>query len=399
MVSLGRKTISSDVTFGYTVHESAIEFNGDIDDNFGSSIAISGNWAAVGASTAETRTAITGGEVLIFKQTDDQWNLHSRLAPSTIANGDQFGSSIDLNDGVLVVGSQLADAGNQDAGAAYVFELSNDDWVWQGRLFAEGIDAGDQFGSSVSTDGERIVVGAIYDENGTVTDTGTATVFEKSDSRWVAVETLVADTPEAGTRFGHDVSIDGSSLAVSSPLADGSGKVFLYQQDQNEWQFADSLTATDTTSGDQFGGSISLQGDRLAVGASKHDHNGVWNTGAAYLFESSNGQWQQTQKLVGQANYGSVIARDQFGSSVDLDGNRVAVGAAFEDASGEDSGAVYLFDTDSGELAAKFAGQQESGLQGSQAVVSDGFVLSTGSDNSVAFQGTNGNSATVTLQR
>ena len=400
VVSLNRQAIATAVTFDYTVRESALLFTGEIDDSFGSSIAISGVWAAIGASTGQTRTSISGGEVLIYKQTNDQWNFHSRLAPSTVGDGDLFGSSLALEGDVLVVGSRLADAGAIDAGAAYVFELENDQWHWRDRLFAEGIDAGDQFGHSVSTDGDRIVVGAIYDEQqiGGVTDSGTATVFERSQQAWQVTDTLTSDSPVPGNRFGHDVSVDGNSLAVSSPTADGTGKAFLYQLESYGWQFAAAFTADDTMAGDEFGNSLSLSGSRLAVGAWKHDHLGVWNTGAAYVFEFSNNRWQQTNKLLGKANFGSLLARDQFGSSVDLDGDQLAIGAAYEDASGEDSGAVYLFDAAGGELNARFAGIDAGDFSGSQVAASGAFVLSTSSDGNVAFQNTVASSAQVTLQ-
>ena len=391
---------TQDFTFDYTIHQAATVLNGEAEDSFGWSVSSTDQWAIVGAPTAVTGNNIQGGAVWVFQRTDGAWNFHSRLTPSTVAHGDHFGSSVDIQGNVLVVGSRLADSGNVDAGTAYVFELSGDQWKWTDRLFATGIDAGDQFGYSVAIDGNRIVVGAIYDESGEVVNSGTATVFEKLDaSGWEATQTLIADSPQQGSRFGHDVSIGQSWLAVSSPVAEQTGKVYTWRLEGQQWQFKAALAANDTGIGDEFGNSISIEGTKLVVGAWKHDHNGIWNSGAAYAFEWNAGQWQQQQKLVSEANFGSLIAWNRFGSSVDLDGQNLAVGSAFEDGAGEDSGAVYLFDTANWSLNARFTAHDSGSTQGQSVSVAGNFIVSAGASGNVVIQNTVGDSATVSVRR
>jgi hypothetical protein len=393
---------TQDITFDYTIHEAVIQLQGEAEDSFGWSIASTDQWAVVGAPTAMTQTSIQGGAVWVFKRSNDDWSFHSRLTPSTIGVGDHFGSSVDIQGNVLVVGSRLADTGNIDAGAAYVFELEGDQWNWTDRLFAADIDASDQFGYSVAVDGDRIVVGAIYDEYGEVVNSGTVTVFEKQSgegSGWEASQTLISDSPEQGKRFGHDVSLSQSWLAVSSPVAEQTGKVYTWRLEGLDWRFKGALAASDTSVGDEFGNSLSIQGTKLVVGAWKHDHNGIWNSGAVYAFEWSDGQWQQQKKLVSEANFGSLIAWNRFGSSVDLDGGNLAVGSAFEDGSGEDSGAVYLFNTTQWDLTARFSTHESGATQGQHVSVATNFILSAGSVGNVAIQNTVGASASVTVRR
>ena len=110
------------------------------------------------------------------------------------------------------------------------------------------------------------------------------------------------------------------------------------------------LTASDWVYGENFGGAISLSGDRLLVGASNDDNETVPapNQGAAYLFardQGGDGAWGQVIKLTaadGQAN-------DQFGNSVSLSGDTALVGASYADVgSWPDQGAAYLFERNQG---------------------------------------------------
>ena len=390
---------SQEITFDYTIHQAALQIQGEAADSFGWSVASTENWAVVGAPTAVTRSSIQGGSVWVFQRSGDEWNFHSQLTPSSVAHGDHFGSSLAIEGNLLVVGSRLADAGNTDAGAAYVFELNGDQWQWTDRLFATGINQGDQFGYSVATDGQRIVVGAIYDEVGTVVNSGTATVFEKTGNEWGATETLIADAPQQGRRFGHDVSLSQNWLAVSSPTADQSGRAYTWRLENGDWDFKGAFAADDTNLGDEFGNSLSINGSNLVVGAWKHDHNGIWNSGAAYVFEWADGQWQQSQKLVSSTNSGSLLSWNQFGSSVDLDGTNLVVGSAFEDGSSEDSGAVYLFDTTQWDLTARFTSLDSGANHGSRVSLAGDFVVSAGLEGNVAIQNSIGDSASVTVRR
>ncbi len=388
---------SQDITFDYTIHQAALQIQGEAADSFGWSVATTEDWAVVGAPTAVTRSSIQGGSVWVFQRNGDQWNFHSQLTPSSIAHGDHFGSSLDIQGNVLIVGSRLADAGNTDAGAAYVFELTDNQWQWTDRLFAVGINQGDQFGYSVAVDGQRVVVGAIYDEAGTVVNSGTATVFQKTGGEWTATETLVADSPQQGSRFGHDVSLHQNWLAVSSPTADQTGQAYTWRLENGDWNFKGAFAADDTNNGDEFGNSLSINGSSLVVGAWKHDHNGIWNSGAAYVFEWADGNWQQSRKLVSSTSFGSLSSWNQFGSSVDLDGANLVVGSAFEDGSSEDSGAVYLFDATQWDLTARFTSLGLGASQGSRVALAGGFIVSAGTEGNVAIQNTIGASASVTV--
>jgi len=100
------------------------------------------------------------------------------------------------------------------------------------------------------------------------------------------------------------------------------------------------LTAADASTGDAFGGSVAMDGDRIIVGA--HGAPVPSNTGAAYVFDASSGQ--QLLKLVHQ----DAEPKDWFGFSVSISGSRAVIGAHGNDDPRPNAGSAYVFDTSSG---------------------------------------------------
>jgi hypothetical protein len=106
------------------------------------------------------------------------------------------------------------------------------------------------------------------------------------------------------------------------------------------------LAASDGAESDFFGGSVSISGDTLVVGASWDDDKGV-NSGSAYVLERNEGgpnNWGQAAKLA--ASEGG--QDDEFGISVSISGDTVVVGAHFDDDNGFNSGSAYVFERDEG---------------------------------------------------
>jgi len=212
-------------------------------------------------------------------------------------------------------------------------------------------------------------------------------------------ETLAADDPQQGSRFGHAVSLSQNWLAVSSPKADQTGKAYAWRLENGSWNLKGAFAADDSGSGDEFGNSLSIHGANLVVGAWKHDHNGIWNSGAAYVFRWTDGQWNQTRKLVSSSSFGSLSSWNQFGSSVDFSGTNLVVGSALEDGSGEDSGAIYLFDPLNWDLKFRFAAHDSNAAQGQRVSAAGNFIVSAGNEGNVSIQNTVGASASVSIQR
>lgn len=154
---------------------------------------------------------------------------------------------------------------------------------------------------------------------------------------------LTASDGKAGAQFGLAVSLDGDRLIVGAPRDDGAagekqGAAYIFRWTGSGWIEEARLTAADGAAGDTFGISVDLDGDTALVGAYRDDSPGA-DSGSAYIFTRSGSAWMQDAKLTA-ADGGS---GDEFGVAVDLDGDTVLVGAQGDNDLGVDSGSAYIF--------------------------------------------------------
>ncbi|NUQ49954.1 MAG: hypothetical protein HUU27_08560, partial [Phycisphaerae bacterium] len=177
----------------------AARFMGDglygLNDQFGQSVAISGNAMLVGAWSENT-----GGAVYAFRRHNALWAREARFSAAETASGDRFGYSVALRGDVAVVGAPFRNA-------AYVFRWDGQAWSEQARLVATGGLNTDDFGQAVALDGETIVVGAPqHDAAGF--NVGSAFVFERQrNGSWQQVAMLTPAPAWPSSRFGAAVAL------------------------------------------------------------------------------------------------------------------------------------------------------------------------------------------------
>ena len=179
----------------------------------------------------------------------------------------------------------------------------------------------------------------------------------------ISVEALTGESLSG--QAGSSVSIDGSYMAVGAPYGRGdsgsdTGAVYIFKHDGSRWTLEQELSDqpigfTVLESGDFFGSSVSLRGDRLAVGAPQDNGWGTDGTdgsatGATYIFKRLEEAWVLEQELSDQeTGFTDLKTGDQFGTSVAIDGDYLAVGAPQDDgwgtsgSNGENTGATYIF--------------------------------------------------------
>ena len=217
-------------------------------------------------------------------------------------------------------------------------------WAQTAKLVAADGTAGDKFGGSVSVSGSTVVVGA-EDKDGAASRSGSVYVFEKSDDGTCAqTAKLVADDAAMNDYFGGSVSVSGSTVVVGAREAGAShsGSVYVFEKnDAGTWAQTTVLADADGAVGDSFGFTVSVSGPIIVVGAGWDDDAGT-NSGSAYVFEKSDdGTWAQTAKLVAD----DAAAGDSFGFTVSVSGSTVVVGAWLDDDAGSsDSGSAYVFE-------------------------------------------------------
>lgn len=218
----------------------------------------------------------------------------------------------------------------------------------QQKIFGNDTTTGDFFGSSVSIDGDTLLVGAFYDDEPQV-DSGAAFIFKRSSGTWSQTAKLVSNDPASSDGMGFDVSLAGSVAVLGAPWDDltspSSGTMFnagsatIFEDDGSGWVYKQKVFASDALALDNLGWGVSTDGSLLAVGAPKADIAGTSDAGAVYIFGKVSGVWVEQAKITAPTPASS----EEFGRSVGLMGNTIFVGAWRSDAAAGDAGAVYVF--------------------------------------------------------
>jgi len=261
--------------------------------------------------------------------------LENKLTASDGAYGDDFGSTVSIDGDTAVIGAY---GDGPWSGSAYVYVRSNGVWSEQQKLTASDGAANDYFGMSVSIEGDTAVIGAYGDDD----YTGSAYVYVRSNGVWSEQQKLTASDGAEHDEFGISVSIGGDTVVIGGVGDDDngliSGSAYVYVRSNGVWSEQQKLTASYTVSGDLFGISVSIDGDTAVIGAWGNDDNGS-NSGSAYVYVRSNGVWTEQQKLT--ASDGAT--GDRFGYSVSIDGDTAVIGARYDDDNDSNSGSAYVY--------------------------------------------------------
>jgi len=289
-------------------------------DFFGNSVEIDGNNVLVGAIGLDD-AAEHEGAVYLF---DTSGNLLQTFYNPTDecdkpCKRDNFGHSLSIFGNKILVGAYTDDIGAEDAGAAYLFDIS-------GNLLQTfnkpNPMPGDNFGLSVKIYENYVLVGADHDDV-EVEEEGSAYLFDTSGN---LLQTFNNPNPMPGDRFGHTVAISGNHVLTGPP----NNIVYLFDTSGNLLQ-----TFNDPGNDNAFGHWVSISGNNVLIGANLDD-TGANNAGTAYLFDTSG-------NLLQTFNNPTPSFNDKFGHTVVISGNHVLVNAYDDDTGAENTGSVYLF--------------------------------------------------------
>jgi hypothetical protein len=297
--------------------------DGSSGDEFGYSVCLDGDTVLIGA---DGDAVSTGSAYVFIRNGTTSWMQQTKLVANDSATGDNFGTSVSLDDDFALIGAY----GNDGIGSAYIFFREQNLWTQQQKLFASDTNQGAYFGHSVSLDGNTALIGAEYND-----DDGTAYVFTKNGTIWEQQAKLVPSESLPYNYFGYSVSLDGDTALIGAHDDDDSGMVYVFIRSGNNWTQQAKLVASDGHQNDLFGYSVSLYGDTALIGAEgKYSYKG-----AAYVFIRTGNTWTQQAKLT--ATDGAIS--DCFGHSVSLFEDTALIGAIYDDDNGGDSGSAYIF--------------------------------------------------------
>ena len=318
--------------------QQALPPTGDPNDEFGTSMAISGDTAVVGAYRSDVSTSgglhRGQGEVFVYVRSDQTWTQQAELTASHGAANDWFGYSVAIDGDTLLVGAPDHTAnGKTREGAAYVFTRdSNGIWTQATEIDEAGGAVDDLFGYAVALSGGTALVGAPADYPAIppeATGSGAAYVFTGSGATWTQQGTLTPSDATTWDWYGSAVALSGDTAVVGAAnrtvgANDAQGKAFVFTRAAGAWSEQQALVTSDGAAGDEFGASVATTGDTVLVGAPHRTSGGNSMQGGAYAFHRSGALWTQgTDALV--ASDGA--AGDEFGWAVALAGATPLVGA------------------------------------------------------------------------
>jgi len=319
--------------------EKLLASDGIAADRFGWSVSLSGDTAMIG-SVLGSDNGEQAGSAYAFEKDGNDWDEKDELVPGDGVIFDQFGYSAAIDGDTAVIGSNFGNDNQDQTGSAYAFERRGSRWSEKDKLFPNNGDGLDQFGFAVALSGDTAVIGAPGDDD-RGTSSGAAYLFVRNGTRWSQKEKLVASDGGASDAFGTSVSISGDTVVVGAPSISGGssrGAAYVFVREGDDWPEHTKLLADDGASGDAFGTSVSISESFIVVGAPLSDL-AASGSGSAHLFVRTHDEWIEREQLLPQPADPDLL----FGGSVSVSGNTVLVGAPGADDNGLDSGAAFVF--------------------------------------------------------
>jgi hypothetical protein len=222
---------------GSTWTQSAIltPSDGQVDDYFGSYIALWGDYIAISTPYKMVNGFPYAGKTYVYRKNGSSWTLISHLASPNPYAFELYGFHVFIRDNVLLVGAPehvgTTEPGN---GSVYVYQLNN--WVvsYQTTLTGSEGAKGDGFGVSAVYKDSLILVGAPTAAIGSSAYQGKAYIFRYANNSWTEEGILKSSVNEKGMRFGQSTALGTGTALIGAPFATvgeklDNGQVFFFK--------------------------------------------------------------------------------------------------------------------------------------------------------------------------
>lgn len=309
-------------------------------DNFGSAAALDGTRALIGAAGEGSNDV---GAAFLYDTTTGAV-LQTFSSPSPHAN-DGFGSSVALYGNKALIGARKDDSAGTDIGQAYLFDTTT------GALLHTFNDpypnGGENFGGSVALDGSLALIGSPFNNASAGQHTGQVHLFDTNTGALLRTFSPPSPTTSGGygPTLGASIDLDGTRALISAPyddhLGNDVGQVYVY--DTTTGALLQTFNDPTPSPINVFGLAVALDGDFALIGDPLDNTTGT-DSGQVHVFNVTTGALLQT------FNNPSPASSDQFGWSLALDGTLALISSRYDDTQGGNVGQSYLFDILTGEL-------------------------------------------------
>lgn len=333
--------------------------------NFGSSVAIDGDWAIIGASHEDIANNPNQGAVYVFKKINNAWQQKFKIIASDGQSDDVFGISVSISNSNILIGSRSSNvyvykitgfvfmgtyietvifqqkitppilnnilnnsfgdkvAINNDKlvitdysatvnnignnGVAYYYRLINNAWVFQSTIYSSVNELNLFFGISLSFNGDYIAIGAQNQDNPNTStpNTGAVSVYVFGGGT-ITLQSIIYGDNSFGS-FGRSVALYGETLLVSAPDFDmGKGIVYLYRRTNSTWNRSSTTFSFDPTdNAPRYGWALAMSADYFVITTRI-------GTASFYKRNSNTNTWSFIDRLQQE----SIIGKNSFGTAV-----------------------------------------------------------------------------------
>ncbi len=310
---------------------------------FGYDVDIDGDWAVIG-KPLDRDIAFNGGAVYMARRQGDRWELVQKISPDDLQVSDSFGHDVAIDGDNLIVGALTFDTRFPRTGSAYVYLRDGDRWVQTAKLDAGSGRDRDSFGVSVDANDGLLAVGA--------------NTFRVDPNR-IAGATFVyrvengVPVPYGGAigvyRSGTAVAISQDTLVSysDSGLVSRTGRVLVFRRRFGRWRLSQGLALTTPIAAErEFGSQLEIDGDRLLVGSPGERVEGLFRNGAVFGYVWDGSFWQHAARYVTPDP-----ARGRFVGPAGFAGDQVVIGAPGDGVAADpplrrSDGAIYFVAAD-----------------------------------------------------
>jgi len=335
----------------------------DLGSYFGMTIASEDGVLFTNANRNNIDESMNG---VVYAFDENSLNLLCTFNPESETSDSLFGSSIAVDDGIVAIGAKSNSDKQPKGGAVHLYDLESGQQLH--KIYLPNAEPNDQFGSSVDMDNGILVVGAgdaDYDHR----DSGVAVIIDVESGEILHTLFPEDSTPFVDTRdisflsaqrsriklgFGKSVAIEGDLIAISAPHesenGENSGAVYLY--DASTGKQLNKITEPVLEPSRLFGFNIELSNGLLLISAPYTLDNDPANPryyrqywGSVYVYEASTGRL--LYRLEPSFNTSS------FGYRIEIEDNLIAVAPQGSGSFFRFSPTIFLFDARSGQEIAQ----------------------------------------------
>ena len=324
-----------------------------VGDNILFTVALSGDRVLIGTVNNVPEVGVPGQGQLFDARTG---TLLATFGNPSASADDDFGVSIALSGNRVLIGAPDDNTAGFGVGRAYLFDATTGELL---HIIDDPTPTdNDGFGRSVALEGDRVLISDRGDDT-QGEGVGQVHLFDATDGK--RLQTFDDPTATSFNGFGASIAISGDLVLIGAPgdALDPLGPVGqAHLFDAATGALRQTFNDPELTSLDGFGLSVALSGDRVLIGEANELLLGLSYTqpvdesllpvGQAHLFDADTGALQRT------FDDPTPTDRDLFGFSVALDGDRVLIGAPFDDTQGTNVGQAHLFDAVTGALLQTF---------------------------------------------